>query len=67
MFSGIIMNVGEIASYSETDSILSIKSSMENVRLGDSISCSGVCLTIMRVKKQILEFNISSETKKKLI
>ena len=52
MFSGIIMNVGEIVSYSETDSILSIKSSMQNVRLGDSISCSGVCLTIMRVKKK---------------
>ena len=65
MFSGIIMNIGEIVSYSETDSILSIKSSMQNVRLGDSISCSGVCLTIMRVKKKILEFNISSETKKK--
>ena len=59
MFSGIIMNVGEIVSYSETDSILSIKSSMENVRLGDSISCSGVCLTIMRVKKQILMIKIS--------
>ena len=29
MFSGIIMNVGEIVSYSETDSILSIKSSMK--------------------------------------
>ena len=54
MFSGIIMNVGEIVSYGETDSILSIKSSMENVRLGDSISCSGVCLTIMIVKKKIL-------------
>ena len=32
--------------------------------LGDSVCCSGVCLTIMNIKK-IIEFNISSETKNK--
>ena len=64
MFSGIIMNVGEIVSYSETDSILSIKSSMQNVRLGDSISCSGVCLTIMRVKKRFLNLIFRLKQKK---
>ena len=59
------MNVGEIVGYDQNNSVVSVKSSIKNVGLGDSISCSGVCLTIMGVKKKIIEFNISSETKKK--
>ena len=59
------MNVGKIVAYDSIKSLISIKSSMHNVRLGDSICCSGVCLTIMNIKDQIIDFNISSsETKK---
>ena len=65
MFSGIIMNVGEIFAYNKSESILSIKSSIKKINLGDSISCSGVCLTIARIKNNIVDFNISSETKNK--
>ena len=65
MFSGIIMNVGEIVAYNKSESILSIKSSIKKINLGDSISCSGVCLTIARIKNNIIDFNISSETKNK--
>ena len=65
MFSGIIMNVGEIFAYNKSESILSIKSSIKKINLGDSISCSGVCLTIVRIKNNIIDFNISSETKNK--
>ena len=36
----------------------------ENVRLGDSISCSGVCLTIMRVKKKLLNLIFHLKQKK---
>ena len=65
MFSGIIINVGEIVAYNKSESILSIKSSIKKINLGDSISCSGVCLTIARIKNNIIDFNISSETKNK--
>ena len=65
MFSGIVTNVGKIVAYDSIKSLISIKSSMRNVSLGDSICCSGVCLTIMNIKDQIIDFNISSETKKK--
>ena len=65
MFSGIIMNVGEIVAYNKSESILSIKSSIKKINLGDSISCSGVCLTISRIENNIIDFNISSETKNK--
>ncbi len=59
------MNVGKIVAYDKVKSILSIESSMQNVNLGDSICCSGVCLTIMNIKNKIINFNISSETKQK--
>ena len=65
MFSGIIINVGEVVAYNKSESILSIKSSIKKINLGDSISCSGVCLTIARIKNNIIDFNISSETKNK--
>ena len=65
MFSGIIMNIGKIVAYDKLKSTLSIESSIKNVSLGDSICCSGVCLTIMNIKKKIIEFNISTETKQK--
>ena len=65
MFSGIITNVGEIIACNKSESILSIKSSIKKINLGDSISCSGVCLTIARIKNNIIDFNISSETKNK--
>ena len=59
------MNVGEIVGYDQNNSVVSVKSSIKNVGLGDSISCSGVCLTIVRIKNNIIDFNISSETKNK--
>ena len=59
------MNVVEIVAYNKSESILSIKSSIKKINLGDSISCSGVCLTIARIKNNIIDFNISSETKNK--
>ena len=59
------MNIGKIVAYDNLKSTLSIESSIKNVSLGDSICCSGVCLTIMNIKKKIIEFNISTETKQK--
>ena len=59
------MNVGKVVAFDKHKSILSVESSMKNTSLGDSICCSGVCLTIMNIKNKIIEFNISSETKQK--
>ena len=46
------MNIGKIVAYDKLKSTLSIESSIKNVSLGDSICCSGVCLTIMNIKKK---------------
>ena len=66
MFNGIIFNRGKISRIKKrAEGInLFIKSSLKvtNKNLGISISCDGVCLTLISYKKKILEFYLSNET-----
>ena len=66
MFNGIIFNQGKV------DKILSrkkginlfIKSNIpiKSNDIGISVSCDGVCLTLISLKNKILEFYLSNET-----
>ena len=59
MFTGIIKKVGVIHSWNLESRILGIKSDFDNLIPGESISCSGVCLTVSSFKKNIfLQFVI---------
>ena len=62
MFTGIIKKVGVIQSWNPKSRVLGIKSGFENLILGESISCSGVCLTVSSFKKNVFFCNLSSET-----
>ena len=62
MFTGIINKVGVIHSWNLKSRILGIKSGFDNLILGESISCSGVCLTVTNFEKNIFFCNLSSET-----
>ena len=76
MFTGIISHIGEIKSIAhpadweisielknnETSS-LSIKE--QKLIIGASICCSGICLTLKKIFKNILFFDISNETASK--
>ena len=62
MFTGIIKKVGEIHSWNSKSRILGIKSDFDSFMLGESISCSGVCLTVKNFEKNIFFCNLSSET-----
>ena len=62
MFTGIIKKVGVIHSWNLESRILGIKSDFDNLIPGESISCSGVCLTVSSFKKNIFFCNLSSET-----
>ena len=66
MFSGIVTNTGTVATLvkNKNDCLVEIFSKIkfnEN-DIGSSISCSGVCLTIEKVKKNKIKFYISKET-----
>ena len=66
MFNGIIYNTGTIHSVNKTKNSLfiGIKSKLRfNTReIGSSVCCDGVCLTLVKVKKNIIYFYISNET-----
>lgn len=69
MFNGLIKYTGTIKYIQNKNKsmILGIKSniSMKNIKIGSSISCDGVCLTLTSYKKNILNFYLSSETLKR--
>ena len=66
MFNGIIFDKGTISSIKKRAKgvNLFVKSSLKvsNKNLGISISCDGVCLTLIRIKDKTMEFYLSDET-----
>ena len=66
MFNGIIFNTGKVKLIKkESKSILvriDSKLSFTRKDLGSSVCCNGVCLTLVNVKANLIDFYISSET-----
>ena len=66
MFNGIIFNCGKVIKIDKRINGINlfIKSSipLKNKDLGISVSCDGVCLTLISYKNKILEFYLSKET-----
>ncbi len=65
MFTGIVQQIGIIESWDLNTRLLKIKSGYKNLILGESISCSGVCLTVSKIEKELFHCNLSNETIKK--
>ena len=66
MFNGIIYNKGTIKNIKKNSKsiLIGIKSNLKikKEELGSSISCNGVCLTLVKIDKKIIYFYISIET-----
>ena len=66
MFNGIIFNKGLITKISKRSKGINIfvKSNLKlnNKDIGVSVACDGVCLTLITIKKRIMEFYLSNET-----
>ena len=73
MFNGIIYNQGIIISIKKNPKYVSGSLVIEiasNIRfkksdIGESVSCDGVCLTLIRIKKKSFLFYLSKETLKR--
>ena len=69
MFNGLIYHTGEIKliKRNKNSMYLGIKSNLKfkNEELGSSISCNGVCLTLVKINKKTIFFYISNETVKR--
>ena len=66
MFNGIIYNTGKIHSIvkKKNSLFIGINSKLKfNIReIGSSVCCDGVCLTLVKIRKNIIYFYISNET-----
>ena len=66
MFNGIIYNKGIITKIIKRPKGINIfiKSNLKLTKkdIGVSVSCDGVCLTLITFKKKVLEFYLSNET-----
>ena len=67
MFTGIVEEVGKIHSINGEEISIKCKKILEGSKIGDSISVSGVCLTITVITEDSLKFQISEETRAKTI
>ena len=69
MFNGIVYNTGIIKKIEKTKKsiflVIKSKFTFRNNEIGSSVSCDGVCLTIVKIKKNMVFFYISNETLKK--
>ena len=69
MFNGIIFNKGQITKISKRSKGINIfiKSDLKlsSKDIGVSVSCDGVCLTLITMKNKIMEFYLSNETIKR--
>jgi riboflavin synthase len=68
MFTGIIVEMGEIAALERksgiTQLLLNSKEIIKDAKIGDSISVNGTCLTIVEITDTVMKFDLSDETLK---
>ena len=65
MFTGIVEEIGKIKKIKENNLIIECKKVIEGSNIGDSISVSGICLTITSITDDSLHFQLTEETKSK--
>ena len=69
MFNGIIFNKGQVTKISKRSKGINIFISsdlkLSKKDIGVSVACDGVCLTLITIKKKIMEFYLSNETIKR--
>ena len=67
MFTGITTHFGKIKKISKeknSDYYITTKLNLKDTKIGSSISCSGICLTVTKKLKNTFIVNISEETLK---
>lgn len=71
MFTGIVQGLGKIID--QSDSLYTIKTDLDlnDCKIGSSIACNGVCLTLTNIKKDKISYffsvNIGEETNKRSV
>jgi riboflavin synthase len=66
VFTGIIVEMGEVAALGRRGGIIRLSLNSQEVikdaKIGDSISVNGTCLTVVEIKGSTMSFDLSDET-----
>ena len=67
MFTGIVQDIGEITSITPREGDVAIEIALKQIdsgaiRIGDSVSVAGACLTVVERREDRLFFDVSRET-----
>ena len=65
MFTGIVQGVGEIVAKTTVNTVTSMTISLpnvENLAIGASVSINGVCLTVVSIESNNVQFDVIDET-----
>jgi len=64
MFTGLVEDVGEVLLIRRTPSggFLRVKTSLKDIKTGDSVAVNGVCLTAVQIDGDGVAFEVSPET-----
>lgn len=62
MFTGIVEEVGSVASISDAGMTVRAGKVLADAKLGDSIACNGACLTIVELSPEQFSVDLSPET-----
>jgi len=68
MFSGIIEELGKVRKISRSGGVIVLEVAARNItddlKIGDSVSVNGACLTLVAKNKDLLKFDVMPETAK---
>ncbi len=64
MFTGLVEKVGKVISLKKSPegAVLTVETSLEGIKIGDSVAVNGACLTAIEVKQKRVSFELSPET-----
>tara|TARA_B100001758_G_C18266712_1_gene534026 strand:- start:8 stop:598 length:591 start_codon:yes stop_codon:yes gene_type:complete len=66
MFTGIIQNLGEVVNFADGELEISTQLDLNDCKIGSSIACNGVCLTVTEIKQIdgnfLFKVNLGEET-----
>lgn len=69
MFTGIVEETGIVRSFAEQDQawrlVLKAKTILSDLKIGDSVSVNGCCLTVVAIDGQALSFDLLAESIRK--
>lgn len=67
MFTGLVEDIGKVKSLklSSKGGVLIVETSLDDIRVGDSVSVNGVCLTVTKLEGKEISFDLSPETLKR--